>query len=216
MQLDIERIKQLAPFALPLMIVVSGWLFLIRPAAAEARAERELDLLRQRLAQARASVAEPPPPAPADDPLAAFERQVAAHDVSSQVIQQLAALAKNAAVTNLLIETGERVAVTSPIGPQANGTGNLPDPRFTLFDSPLAYSPVSMSFDADFGRLGQFLWDLRDLATAIEIRTVELRTPRHDGAGPAVPPADGRVHVSLTLFAYARQATAVATTGVPQ
>lgn len=174
--LDTERLKQAAPFALPLMIVVLGWMFLISPTASEnAGAARQLDALEQRLAQVRASVAEPPPPPVTGDPHEAFERQVAAHDVSSQVILQLSQLASSAAVTNLAIETGDRVIVTSPAGPQVSGGAALPDPRFALFEVPLAYSPILMSFDADYAGLGGFLWRLRDLSTTMEVRSLEIR-----------------------------------------
>lgn len=203
MDLDVGRLRKLAPFGLPLMIAVGAWFFLISPTASEnARAGRELDALQQRLAQVRASVGEPPPPAASGDPVAAFERQVAARDASSQVVGELAALAGAAAATNLVIETGERAAVAGSGGPQVDG-GAVPDPRFSLFPAPLAYTPIVMSFDAAFARVGDLIWDLRDLATITEIRALEVT--------PATG-APGRVHVTLTVFAYARQ-DAVLTAG---
>jgi hypothetical protein len=219
MNTDIERLKQFAPFALPLMIVVLGWMFLISPTASEnAGAARQLEALEQRLAQVRASVAEPPPPPITGDPRGAFERQLAARDVSSQVILELSQLASSAAVTNLAIETGDPVTATSATGPQVSGGGALPDPRFELFEIPLAYSPILMSFDADYASLGGFLWRLRDLATTIEVRSLEIRPRLGDGvvgtsaAARAAP--DGRVHAGLTLFAYSRRSASLATTGV--
>lgn len=207
MNLETERLKSFVPFVPALLIAVLGWLFLISPAASEsAGAARQLDALEQRLAQVRASAAEPPPPAIAGDPGGVFERQVAGPDVSSQVLLQLSRLASSAAVSNLAIETGNQVIVATPAGPQASDGNARPDPRFGLFDVPLAYSPILMSFDADYESLGGFLWLLRDFATTIEVRSLEIR-PR-PGAGD--PGADGRVHAGLTLFAYTRQRPAAA------
>jgi hypothetical protein len=207
-----ERIRQLAPFGLPLLILIVGWMFLVRPAAAErARASRQADTLGQRLVAARASVAQPPPAVDIGDPAAAFQRQVAAGDATSPLMEQLARLASSASVTNLLMETSERVVMTAAqaSGPQVAGAS--PDPRFMMFDTPLTYSPVSMSFDGEYARVGDLLWRLRSLATAVEIRELEIRPRLRGGAGPSGEGAsearsvqDG-VHVSLTLFAYARQ-----------
>jgi hypothetical protein len=69
------------------------------------------------------------------------------------------------------------------------------DPRLGLFDARLSYSPVSMSFDAEFGSTGALLWQMRGLATTVEIRNVEIKP---------IPADSGRVHVGLSLFAYAR------------
>jgi hypothetical protein len=209
--IDIERVKQFAPFGLPLVLVVGGWLFLISPRASEnAREAQALDGLQQRLTQVRASLAEPPPPPISGEPREAFERQVAARDVSLQVIQQLARLAAGATVANLSIDTGDQVTV-SGAGPRVSDGGAPPDPRFALFDTPLAYSPITMSFDADFDRIGEFLWAMRDLATTIEIRSLEITPRAREGSAGG---SAGPVHVALTLFAYVRQSAAVATAGV--
>jgi hypothetical protein len=210
MNVDLDRLKRVAPFALPVAIVVVGWMAVIRPVAADgAAAAGRTDTLRQRLAQVRASVAQPPPPPTSDDPLAAFELQVADHDVSAQVVGQLADLAKVASATGLVIETGDRVVVSAPGGPQVSDGGAPPDPRFALFQATLAYVPISMSFDARFASAGRFLWELRDVATTIEIRSLEIR-PRAGEEPAGAAAADGEVHVALTLFAYAREDAAVA------
>ena len=195
MNVDTAALRRLAPFAAPLLVLAGGWMLLIAPAStANARAGRDLDVLRQRLAQVRASVGAPPPAPDSVDPGAAFERQVAVGDASSQVLEQLAGLASGAHAANLLIETGDRVPLARAGAPQAGGTPQA-DPRFSLFDTPLTYSPISMSFDAEFASVGQLLWRLRDLATTVELRSLEIK-PAASGSG--------RVHAALTLFAYAR------------
>lgn len=192
---DLHRLRRLAPLGALLLVVVAGWMLLVSPtASSNAQAARAFDALRQRLVQAQVSLSEPPPAPPSTDPIAAFERQVAAGDASSQLLEQLARLATGASAANLDIQTGERVIVAAAGGPQVAG-GALPDPRFVLFEVPLAYSPIIMSFDAQFARVGQFLWELRDPATLVEIRRVEIRPLAQDD----------RVHVMLLLFAYARQ-----------
>ena len=205
LDLDIDRLKKLAPFALPLVIIVGGWLLLISPAAsANARAGRDLDSLRQRLARARAAVGEPASLEDAGDPTGAFERLVAVGDTSSRLVEQLSRLATAASATNLEIVTGERVTVSAPGGPQVAG-GAVPDPRFSLFPfTTLSYTPVTMTFDAGFAQVGGLLWNLRSLPTTTEIRTADLTRPAEGG--------EGRVHVVMTLFAYARDG--VSTTSV--
>ena len=67
---------------------------------------------------------------------------------------------------------------------------------------PLAYSPVTMSFDAEYPRAGNLLWSLRDLATTVEVRDFEARPIAQEAtAGDARSP---KIHVVLTFFAYAR------------
>jgi hypothetical protein len=159
----------------------------------------------------RTTLTQPVPPPLPGDPVAAFERQVAAGDATSTLLEQLARLASSSRAGNLLIETGERVSIAADgAGPRLTGAAPT-DPRLQLFAVPLAYSPVSMSFDADYASLGEFLWRLRDLATTVEIRTMEVKPRAASAAGPepaVLPVADGAVHVALTLFAYSREATA--------
>ncbi|MBI2187944.1 MAG: hypothetical protein HYU37_12645 [Acidobacteria bacterium] len=195
MKLDTARLRHFAPFALPLLIVVFGWLLLVRPTMASgAESARQLQALEQRLAAVRRSLTGPRPATVSGDARAAFERQVAARDASAQVFERLATLAKQAGVTNLTIETGQRTAVTVGTGPQAASA--VPDPRIALFEVPLAFLPITMAFDGPYAAAGQFLWQLRDPPTVVEIRTLEMRSTET---------GDGRVHMTLTLFAFARQ-----------
>lgn len=203
MKLDTARLTHLAPFALPLLIVVFGWLLLVGPTLTDgAENARQLQGLEERMAAVRRSLAGPRPSAVSGDARAAFERQVAARDASAQVFERLATLAKQAGVTNLTIETGERTVVASATGPQAASAAA--DPRIALFEVPLAFLPITMSFDATYAAAGQFLWNLRNGPTVVEIWTLAM-TPAEG--------ADGRVHVTLTLFAFARQAGDAVPTG---
>ncbi len=201
MRFDVERVRRFAPAVVAVVIVAAGWMLLVAPAMSRSsRSAREVTTLRQQLTQLRASVSGPAPQPAAGNPVTSFERAVAAGDASSAVLEQLAGLASGARATNLLIETGERVVISGSTGPTASpapqaGSGVEPDPRFALFNTPLMYSPVSMSFDAEFGSVGALLWQMRDMATTIEIRKVEIKP---------IPAEKRKVHVTLSLFAYAR------------
>lgn len=205
MDFDRQSLSRYVPLVLPVAVLVAGWMFLIQPRLGDtARTRNEIETLQQQLAHVRASVANPLAPEPAVDAGARFEEQVATGDPTSELLEQLARLAAAARVSNLLIETRERVTVDANTGrgPQVVG-GTAPDPRFSLFDVPLAYSPVTMSFDAEYERAGTLLWSLRDLATTVEIQDFEARPIAEE------PTAGGarrrKIHVSLTLFAYSRE-----------
>ena len=204
MDFEPQRLARFVPLGLPLAVLAAGWMLLIQPQVSDnARVAKEIADLRQQLASVRSAAANPLPAKPADHALDRFEQQAAALDPTPELLEQLARLAATAGVSNLLIETGDRVSVgpSNGSGPQVVGA-NAADPRFALFTTPLAYSPVTLSFDAEYERVGQLLWSLRGLATTVEIRDFEAR-PRADEAtaGSARP---RKIHVLLTLFAYAR------------
>lgn len=204
MRIDANRLARMAPFGVPVALLVAGWMFLVRPVAAEStRAAREAETLRLRLDAIRTSMSHSSPEQLIDDPLAAFERAVPATDPSARLLEQLARMASAAAATNLLIETGDQVGIGQTIGPGPQAAGASPDPRLTLFGASLAYSPIAMSFDADYSRVGELLWQLRGLATAVEIRGIEIKLRTGDDRLGA-PVHDGRVHVTMTLSAYVR------------
>ena len=212
MDFDPQRLSRFAPVGLPLAVLVAGWMFVVQPQVSDnARVAKEIDDLRQQLATVRSAVANPLPAKPADHALARFEHQAAGVDPTSELLEQLARLAATARVSNLLIETGERVSVGAhnASGPQVVGA-NTADPRLALFTMPLGYSPVTMSFDAEYERAGNLLWSLRDLATTVEIRDFEVRPVREEATAGEGPRRS--IHVVLTLFAYA-SATPVAPGG---
>jgi hypothetical protein len=205
MAIDRKRLLRLVPLVVAVVLLVAGWMLFVQPRfSASTRADHDIDALRQRLTSLRAEVAEPMPPAPATDPATAFERVTAAGDATSLLLEELARLAAAAPAANLLIETGERVdGAARAAGPQASNAPT-PDPRIALFATNLSYTPVTMSFDAAYSRVGEMLWGMRDLATTVELRNVEVR-----------PADDGRVHVAITLFAYARPETGGAVEAQP-
>ncbi len=195
MTFDIQRFRRAAPAGIALVIVAAGWMLLVGPAVSRsAQAVRDADSLHQRLMQLRASVSGPAPQPVGGNPRMSFERAVAAGDASAAVLEQLATFAAGAGAANLLIETGERVVISGSTGPQVANSVQA-DPRLGLFDVPLTYSPVSMSFDAEFSRVAALLWQMRDLATTVEIRNVEIKP---------LPTDPRKVHFALSLFAYAR------------
>jgi Tfp pilus assembly protein PilO len=210
--LDANRLRPFAPILLPLLIVGAGWTLLIRPTGAQiARDAQQVEALQQRLALVRTAMMEPPPPESNLDPVQSFERQLPARDSTHLVMQELTRLAPPARFFNLQIATGESSIASAARGPRVGTVENV-DPRFTLFDAPLVYSPLTMSFETDYASLGDLLWRLRDLATIVEIRSLEI-TPGAP-AGPDRPArARDTVHAALTLFAYARTPGVAQTSG---
>lgn len=102
------------------------------------------------------------------------------------------------------LETGEERDLGTRSGPAVTDAAS-PDPRLALFEAPLKYSPVTLTADADYPSLGEFLWRLRRLPTLTEIRTLDVT-----GSAPANDaPVEGTLHVTLTLFAYSRSESAI-------
>jgi hypothetical protein len=201
MDLDRQQLARLAPVAIPAAVLLGGWFLLVQPTREDAaRAARDVDALRTRLVSVRASISGPAPVLPQEDVLAAFERRVPQRDATAQLLEQLARLAAWAQATNLLIETGDRVVVGGPAGSGPQAASAAPDPRLALFDAPLAYSPVALSFDAEYAQLGSLLWNLREVATTVDINSLEVTRPSGDAGA-----AEGRVRVSMVLLAYTRR-----------
>jgi hypothetical protein len=216
MNVDVKAVRRAAPYAAPLVVVLLAWVVVIRPAVAErARVEQQLHSLRARLSAAQRSLDPPVPEAAAEDPRVLFERQIHAGNSTSQLLGALTRLAMSIGARSLVIDSnGTRVAVAPPgTGPNVSGAAD-PDPRVALFEVPLAYSTVPLSFEGSYEAAGEFLWRFRDMPAAIEIRRLEIAPrPEAEGAdlaGAAADariqaPPDGTVVLSMTLFVYARQ-----------
>lgn len=196
--------------------------------SAARRAQREAAALRPRLLAVQGRLTEQPSTVKdrgtveIDLAMRAFERRVPTDDRVSELLEQLAQLALDPSfaatdasgdgsgslgsgaggkVRNLKIDTGDRLELRAgdALAPQvASAFAELPDPRLALFQTNLAYSPLTVSFDATYQALGRFLWGLRDLPTAIEIRSLEVTRP-------AKPFYQSQfLHVELTLYAFQR------------
>jgi len=131
--------------------------------------------------------------------VAEFERLVSKHDRVPEVIEILARLAFDpgnpAQARGLLIETGQRASPNAAAAPgdMAGGARSSSlDPRWALFPGSLEYTPITVTFETTYDRLGLFLWRLRDLPTLVEVRSVEI--------GRSLP----LLKVKLVLFALQR------------
>jgi hypothetical protein len=199
MKLDLARMRRFAPLAAYIITVGLGWVFLARPAIADGqRIDERIAELRQREAALQATLTQPAP-AVTTDPVAAFDRRVATDDPTASVVERLARLASDNRVRGLFIETVEG-ASSSGRGSAPVAATYQPDPRFGLFDRRVAYTTIRLSFEASYASLGQFLWNLRDLPTIVEVRTLNVQ-PRMPSAAART---DGSLRASLTFFAYSR------------
>lgn len=205
MTTDLHQIRQYAAYAVPVAILAVGWTLFVRPTSAEAeRLSMELEQLRQRVAAARAQAGSAAMPVePADDPLKAFDRRVATGDPSGRLFEELSRLAARAGVRVETVENGDEGSAGA--GGRASGA-EAPDPRLALFPAALKYQPVTLVAEADYAAVGRFLWQLRSLATAVELRRLEIIPPVEPPSEAA--PAGGDLRVTLALFAYSRDAAA--------
>lgn len=201
MQFELDRLKRFIPVVVPLAVLAVGYFGLVQPRFARARAAAaDVRALEPRLAQARV-MAQAAPVDPRKPGSPDVELRVPTVDRIPDLLERLARLGMTRTdageIRNLLIETGDRLLLSTPTAdarPSVAGTVELPDPRFALFGAALAYTPVTVSFEASYARLGRFLWDLRELPTTIEIRSLAITRPG----------ADGFVQVTLVVFAYQR------------
>jgi hypothetical protein len=200
------RVKRLLPYVAPIAVLGVMSLVLVAPRVSAARrAGIESTALRTRLSAVQESLTLAAPAGEIDLAVRAFERRIPVEDRVPDLLESLARVALDPAtggeVRNLRIDTGDRMAFDSghATAPRvAGGPADAPDVRLALFDTGLTYSPVTVSFDASYAGLGRFLWGLRDLPTAIEIRSVDVMRP-------AKPPYDSPfLHVELVLYAFQR------------
>jgi hypothetical protein len=218
MNVDPRTLRPYAPLLVLIATVGLGWLVFVRPVVAErARAATQIDGLRQREMVLRrelgapafapsATAGRPSPRVAVTDPVAAFERQVAAGDASPALLEQLARLASAARARNLLIETAEAGAV---VGRGAPPQVSQRDPRFGLFDVPVSHAPIRLAFDTDYASVGRFLWALRDLPTTVEIRALSVGLPPAASDDDAPSTRSDALRMSLTLHAYSRSSPGV-------
>jgi hypothetical protein len=86
-------------------------------------------------------------------------------------------------------------AVTAILNSRAvGGVSNLSIESGAPGDGPVAYMPVTVTFDARYAQIGRFFWNLRMLPTAFDLQSVEL-TPLTASRGGLT-----RAKVSLLVF----------------
>ena len=152
-----------------------------------------------------------------------FEERVSKQDSVAVVVELLmravAESATDGKLRNLAIRTDEQSATgtSGQVRRVAAGEIEMIDPRWGLFPYSLTHTPVTLSFDASYGTIASFFSKIRDLPTAIEIRSVKLtrglplmsvqvtvfvfrRGDIQPGTGAAVPlePAPGAFQRSVT------------------
>lgn len=191
----------LAPVA---VLAVSFFAFIQPRMTAGKTAHARLAPLEQRVVSVQAALAAAPAAEAGDarNTMPEFERRTPAGDRVPDLLEQLAGLAAADAagekVQHLLLETGKRVVPPPPKAGEAPRVATIEpdamDPRLALFRTPLSYTPVTMTFESSYARLGRFFWELRALPTLVEVRSVEV--------GPV---AQGDVvHTRLVILAFQR------------
>jgi hypothetical protein len=191
----------------PVALVVATYAVAVRPRVDAAdRARARVAVLHARLVGLEASARETPVSAVTSGEEGSqrdFERRTPVADRLSDILQTLARLADGGTegdVRNLAIETGNRVGPSAP-GPTgaagiAGAQTESPDPRLALFQAPVTCTPVTVAFEATYAQLGRFFWNLRDLPTTVEVRSVDV-----------VPtPAAPMLRVKLVLHVFRRAA----------
>jgi hypothetical protein len=187
------------PLALAATVFVIGSFAFVGPRifnALEARSEAAS--LEERAASMRLLRDAGPTAANKVRAVAEFERLVSKHDRVPEVIEILARLAFDPGnppqARGLLIETGQRASPNAAAAPgdMAGDARSSLDPRWALFPGSLEYTPITVTFETTYDRLGLFLWRLRDLPTLVEVRSVEI--------GRSLP----LLKVKLVLFALQR------------
>lgn len=202
---NVDQLRRFAPVAIPLAIFAIAWLMFIQPRRAAAhKASAEIRSLQPRLAEISPLAARSGTPA-STDAGAEIIRRLPEVDPMPDVLERLARLALVGAneadgphrVTDLLIETGEQALASGEETGQPTATGAIDDmdPRVALFQVPLGYTRVAVSFESSYERLGKFLWDMRELPTIVEVHTLDVQPSAADAA---------RVRTSMVLFVYRR------------
>lgn len=180
----LTRLTKALALAGPLVIFGFMYVLAVQPQREEAEAaRRRVAALREDLIRQRAIVRSPPMVTEAYAKRE-FEIRTSEEDQTSDIADAIVSLANSPSVggvTNLSIETA--AAVDGPI-----------DPRIALFRQPVAYTALTVTFDASYDRIGRFFWNLRTLPSTFELRSVEL-TPA---------PATALMHTRLVLFVFHR------------
>lgn len=181
-----DALSRFLPLAVAVLIIVAGYVWFVQPrVTAYLRSRTEVETLETRVRVLQDTVARGRGILPPDEAAAMrlFEERTSKDDKVSEVVEILAKTAQEVApadrMRGLQIQTGTAVrwqpgqpVVHTGAGDEEDGGD--PDPRFALFETPLIYTPVTISFESSYDGITRFLWRMRDLPTTIELRSMEL------------------------------------------
>lgn len=171
-----DALERLLPFLVFVAVVTAGWFGFVQPRfEVYLRTGTDAAALEERartLQQATARV-KPHPPADLERSQREFEDRVSAEDrvadVAEAVAQAVLAGAPPGQLRAFVIETGDRVTLTS-----RGSAADAGDPRLALFPYAVTGTPLRVSFESTFEAAGRVLWQLHDLPTAIEVHSATL------------------------------------------
>lgn len=173
-------------FVVPVALLFSVYTFAALPRLSAARAARaEADAIRGQRTAAEEAVQTRSGVSSGESAAREFEIRIPDENRVLDVLRTLTQLASSPSVGKLealVIEAG------SP------GVDAAPDPRLTLFGSPVSGTPVTMSFEASYEQLGRFFWHLRALPTTVDVRSIDV--------SPA--PQSSLLRVKMLLLAFHR------------
>lgn len=173
-------------FVVPVALLFSVYTFAALPRLSAARAARaEADAIRGQRTAAEEAVQTRSGASSGESAAREFEIRIPDENRVLDVLRTLTQLASSPSVGKLealVIEAG------SP------GVDAAPDPRLTLFGSPVSGTPVTMSFEASYEQLGRFFWHLRALPTTVDVRSIDV--------SPA--PQSSLLRVEMVLLAFHR------------
>ena len=177
-------LERVLPIVLGLIVLAFGYYWLVQPAIADYLKSRSdmlplearVRFLEDRVARGR-GVAWPDEA----EPLRLFEDRVSKDNRVADVVERLTrAIAESTTdgrLRNLAMGTGDEPATdvsSGQVRPATAAEGEKIDPRWSLFPYNLTHATITLSFDASYGTITSFFSKVRDLPTAIEIRSVKL------------------------------------------
>lgn len=180
-----DTLMRALPFVVAAVIVLLGYMWFIQPNVTEIlRSRNDATSLEARVRVLQDTVDRAKRGGSPDESsaLRTFEARMSADDCVSEVVERMVHAALESApkgkVKALQVATGESAHwAPTQAGAMARGgdmVTDQPDPRFGLFPVSVTYTPVTVAFDASYEAIERFVWQLRDMPTMIEIRSMEL------------------------------------------
>lgn len=178
-----DVLQRILPIAVGVILVSVGYYWLLAPGiAAYLRLRDEAKPLEARMLLIEQAVTRGRGIAWPDETEAIklFEQRVPKEDRVAEVAERLTQAVTDSAtdgkLRNLAMGTGSEPTAGAPGQPRPAGPGVVEpvDPRWSLFPYSLTHTPLTLSFDASYGTIANFFSRIRDLPTAVEIRSVKL------------------------------------------